>query len=198
MPTTPIRITVREFQLVLLRRMADYRPELVERARRELDASVTEMRAVNAHWQRMQRSRSYRGGLAALRGFLGAPLVEREQRIGEVTCRITRWKLPLWPDLRYEALTGVGGVVVAEQLVRDPASRPPRLETIRDLGPWSCVIGDVERSFGPVRHRDGSAPSRWTTDFTVPDQDGKPVAATAEFVWGLLQLVRGVDGSELR
>jgi hypothetical protein len=198
MPTPPIRITVREFQLVLLRRMADFRPELVEQARRALDASVTEMRAVNAHWQRMQRSRHFRGGLPALRGFLGAPLDEREQRIGDVTCQVSRWKLPLWPDLMYEALSGVGGLVLAEQLVRDPTSRPPRLESVSDLAPWSCVIGDVERSFGPVRHRDGSAPSRWLTDFTAPGADGKPVAATAEFVWGLLQIVRGVDGSELR
>jgi hypothetical protein len=198
MPSTPIRITAREFQLVLLRRMADYHPELVEQARRELDASVTEMREVNAHWQRMQRSRSYRGGLSALRGFLGAPLVEEEQRLGDVTCRITRWKLPLWPDLLFEALTGIGTTVLAEQLVRDPACPPPRLENIGDLTPWSCVIGDVERAFGPVRHRDGSAPSRWTTDFTAPDAEGKPVAASAEFVWGLLQSVRGIDGRELR
>ncbi|HZP49573.1 hypothetical protein [Actinocrinis sp.] len=198
MPSTPIRITAREFQLVLLRRMADYHPELVEQARRELDASVTEMREVNAHWQRMQRSRSYRGGLAALRGFLGAPIAEAEQRLGDVTCRTTRWKLPLWPDLLYEALTGIGTAVLAEQLVRDPAFPPPRLESIGDLKPWSCVIGDVERAFGPVRHRDGSAPSRWTMDFTAPDAEGKPVAASAEFVWGLLQSVRGIDGSELR
>jgi hypothetical protein len=199
MPSTPpIRITVREFQLVLLRRMADYRPELVEQARRRLDASVTEMREVNAHWQRMQRSRAFRGGLPALRGFLGSPLAEQEQRIGDVTCQITRWKLPLWPDLLYEALTGVGGFVLAEQLVRDPASEPPRLESIADLTPWSCVIGDVERAFGPVRHRDGSAPSRWTTDFTAPDADGKPVAVSAEFVWGLLQIVRRLDGSKVR
>lgn len=189
MPTTPIRVTVREFQLVLLRRMADYHPELVERARRRLDASVTEMREVNAHWQRMQRSRGYRGGLSALRGFLGSAVTDQEQRFGDVSCRVLRWKLPLWPDLLYEALTGPGGMVLAEQLVRDPASPPPRVERIGDLEPWSCVIGDIERAFGPVRHRDGSAPSRWTTDFTAPDENGRPAAATAEFVWGLLQTV---------
>ncbi len=198
MPTTPIRITVREFQLILLRRMADFHPELVEQARRALDADVAEMRAVNAHWQRMQRSRAFRGGLSALRGFLGAPVAEEQRRIGDLTCQVTRWKLPLWPDLLYEALTGVGGIVLAEQLVRDPAAAPPRLENIGDLTPWSCVIGDVERAFGPVRHRDGSAPSRWTTDFAAPGEDGKPVAASAEFVWGLLQTVHRVEGNEPR
>jgi hypothetical protein len=79
-------------------------------------------------------------------------------------------------------------------LVRDPAVKPPRLERLSDLTPWSCVIGDVERAFTPVRHRDGSAPSRWTMQFTAPDEDGKPVAVTAEFVWGLLQTVRTDDG----
>lgn len=198
MPTTPIRITVREFQLVLLRRMADYHPELVEQARRELGASVTEMREVNAHWQRMQRSRNFRGGLTALLGFLGAPAAEAEQRIGDITCQVTRWQLPLWPDLRYEALTGVGGFVLAEQLVRDPDTPRPRLEQIGDLAPWSCVIGDVELAFGPVRHRDGSAPSRWTMDFTAPGEDGKPVSASAEFVWGLLQTVHRIEERERR
>ena len=67
-----------------------------------------------------------------------------------------------------------------------------------DLAPWSCVIADVERAFGPVRHRDGSAPSRWTTDFIAPDEDGKPVAASAEFVWGLLQSVHRVEGKGTR
>jgi hypothetical protein len=187
------RITVREFQLVLLRRMADYQPDLVEQARQALSASVTEQREVNAHWQRMQRSRSYRGGLAALRGFLGEPQAREQRRIGDLACEITRWKLPLWPDLLYEALTGPGGVMLTEHLVRDPATPRPKLERVGDLRPWCCVIGDVERAFAPVRHRDGSAPSRWTTDFTAPDGDGKPRRVTAEFVWGLLQIVRPLD-----
>ncbi|MBS2963774.1 hypothetical protein KGA66_11990 [Actinocrinis puniceicyclus] len=193
-----LRITPREFQLVLLRRMADYHPELVEQARRVLGATVSEQREVNAHWQRMQRSRSYRGALPALRGFLGEPLAQEQRRIGDLTCHITRWKLPLWPDLLFEALTGPGGVMLTEQLVRDPAAAKPRLETIDDLTPWSCVIGDVERAFASVRHRDGSAPSRWTMDFTAPDGAGTPVAVTAEFVWGLLQTARTAAGSEPR
>ena len=188
-PTTPIRIAVREYQLVLLRRMADYQPELVERARGELGASVTEMREINAHYQRMIRSRNYRGGMSTLRGFLGEPVSEDERRLGDVVCTATRWRLPLWPDLLFEALAAPGGMVLAEMLVRDPAVPQPTLQKLGDLAPWSCVIGDVERAFAPVRHRDGSAPSRWTTLFTVPGDDGAPVAATAEFVWGLLQVV---------
>jgi hypothetical protein len=190
----PPQFAAREFQLVVLRRMADFQPELVERARGELGATVTEMREVNAHWQRMIRSPRFRGVPSALRGFLGAPVGDEERRIGDLVCRAAHWRLPLWPDLRYEVLTGPGGMFLAEMLVRDPATRPPRLERLSDLTPWSCVIGDLERAFAPVRHRDGSAPSRWTTQFTAPDADGKPVGATAEFAWGLLQSVRTDDG----
>lgn len=193
MPPPP-QFAVREFQLVVLRRMADFQPELVERARGELGATVTEMREANAHWQRMIRSPRFRGVLAALRGFLGAPVSDEERRIGDLVCRAARWRLPLWPDLLYEVMTGPGGMLLAELLVRDPTTRPPQLERLSDLTPWSCVIGDVERAFAPVRHRDGSAPSRWTMQFTAPDEDGKPVGATAEFVWGLLQTVRTDDG----
>lgn len=188
-PSAPIRIAVREYQLVLLRRMADYQPGLVERARGELGASVTEMREVNAHYQRMIRSRNYRGGLAALRGFLGEPAAEVQRRIGDLVCTATRWRLPLWPDLLFEALAVPGGPVLTEMFVRDPAVPPPTLERLSDLTPWSCMIGDVERAFAPVKHREGSAPSRWTTLLNAPDDDGVLVAATAEFVWGLLQVV---------
>lgn len=190
MPSTaPIRIAVREYQLVLLRRMADYQPELVERARGELGASVTEMREVNAHYQRMIRSRHFRGGFSALRGFLGDPVSEEPRPLGDLPCTATRWRLPLWPDLLYEALTAPGGHVLSEMFVRDPSAPPPQLQGLSDLRPWSCVIGDVERAFAQVRHREGSAPSRWATLLTVPGEDGVPVAATAGFVWGLLQVV---------
>jgi hypothetical protein len=184
----PAEFTVREYQLVLLRRMADFQPERVERARAELGCTVTEMREVNAHWQRMIRSAGSRGA-SPLRSVLGTPETDESLPMVDLTCRITRWRLPLWPDLRYQLLAAPGGAPVAEMLVRAPESAPPKLERISDLTPWSCVVGDVERAFRPVRHRDGSAPTRWTVDFAAPGDDGRPVAATAEFVHGLLQVV---------
>ena len=45
-----------DFQLVLLRRMADHNPDLVEDARRELGASLADMREANKRWQAMIRS----------------------------------------------------------------------------------------------------------------------------------------------
>lgn len=201
-----IRITPREFQLVLLRRMADYHPELVERARGSLGATATEMREVNAHWQRMVRSPHYRPGLSALRGFLGAPVSEQPHRVGDLTCQIARWRLSLWPDLLYEAVAAPGGGTLAELLVRDPAAPPPRLERLSDLEPWSCVVGDLERAFSPARDPTLPAerwrvlftepPSRWTVLFTAPGDDGKPVGAVAQFVWGLLQNVQ-VEGESV-
>ena len=45
-PFTPL-----DFQLVLLRRMADHNPDLVADARRELGVSLSEMREANKRWQ---------------------------------------------------------------------------------------------------------------------------------------------------
>ncbi|NKQ29088.1 hypothetical protein HF200_33415, partial [Streptomyces galbus] len=50
-PFTPLH-----FQLVLLRRMADHNPDLVEDARRELGVTLLEMREANKRWQAMLRS----------------------------------------------------------------------------------------------------------------------------------------------
>ncbi|MFD0541120.1 hypothetical protein ACFQY7_52120 [Actinomadura luteofluorescens] len=63
----------REFQLVLLRRMADYQPGLVEDAMRSLGASRTEMREVNARWQRILRSRTFPRGRRRFETVLGPP-----------------------------------------------------------------------------------------------------------------------------
>jgi hypothetical protein len=180
---------VREFELVLLRRMADYQPELVEDARAGLGADATTMREANARWQRMLRSRSFPGHLRTLRAALGEPTAVVDQRLGDLTCRSTRWRLPLWPDLLFEALTGPGSALLNSSLIRDPQGPVPVLRGRADLTPWSCVIGDIERCFPPVRHAEGGAPSRWNVRFSVPDARGGPVALVGRFVHGLLQTV---------
>ena len=50
-PFTPL-----DFQLVLLRRMADHNPGLVEDARHALGVSIADMREANKRWQAMVRS----------------------------------------------------------------------------------------------------------------------------------------------
>ncbi|TDD94637.1 hypothetical protein [Actinomadura rubrisoli] len=184
----------REFQLVLLRRMADYQPGMVDGAMRALDASRTEMREVNARWQRILRSRTFPRGLRRYEAVLG-PAAVTERRIGDVRCEVARWPpLPLWPGLRFEIMMAPDGSVAQEWLVRDEDDPAPRLESVDDLVPWSCVVGDLgaldglDGRPGPITHQDGDAPSRWHVTFSAPDGS----SYVAHFVWGLLQEVVAV------
>ncbi len=54
--TAPTPFGPLQFQLVLLRRMADHQPELAEEARQELSASLADMREANRRWQAMVRA----------------------------------------------------------------------------------------------------------------------------------------------
>lgn len=182
-----------EFQLVLLRRMADYQPELVDDARRRLGVSVTQMREANAQWQRMSRGRYSRGALAQVRGALGAPLAVGERRLGDLVCRAEQWVLPLWPDLRFEAVAGPDGALFNQGFVRAPGAAPPALRGLADLTAWSCVVGDLEPAFGPVRYLEGSAPSRLGALVQVDDGTGTAIRVLATFVWGLLQQAGPAD-----
>jgi hypothetical protein len=178
---------VAEFQLVLLRRMADFQPVLVERARTRLGFSVGEMRQVNADWQRFVRSRTAPRGVARLVAVLGPQAEVREQRTGDLTCRLHHWPLPLWPELRFEAVEGPGGAVWQEWLVREPGANPPPVSG--EPVPWQYVVGDLERLFPEVRHLPEDAPSRWVSQFSRPG--GAP--RRARFVYGLLQQVTEAD-----
>jgi hypothetical protein len=198
-PFTPV-----DFQLVLLRRMADFNAELVDRARRELGVSRTEMREADKRWQAMVRSRRGRPAaapqgapaqtrVALVRSVLGAPESAEARRIGDLECEALRWRLPLWPDLRFEVLAGRDGAVWNEWLVRAPGAPAPSPATVEDLAPWSCTVDEVARAFRPARPLPGTAPTRWGLAFTAPDACGVRHEVVAEFTWGLLQrtAVRG-------
>ena len=101
-PFTPL-----DFQLVLLRRMADHNPDLVEEARHALGVSIADMREANRRWQAML----VRPGLAVRR--LPLPLRPRRPRVrrgpagsATWTCEALLWPVPLWPDLRFEVAPG--------------------------------------------------------------------------------------------
>ncbi|MEU6816931.1 hypothetical protein [Streptomyces sp. NPDC046860] len=176
-----------DFSLVLLRRMADHNPELAEDARRRLGASATEMREANKRWQAMARSPRSRAAATRYRAVLGEPESVEPRRVGDLKCEAWRWKLPLWPDLRFEVLVGQGGAVWNEWLVRAPDAPAPELRTLEDLTPWSCTLEEVAAAFAPARPIQGTAPSRQALAFTAPNRDGIRHEMAAEFTWGLLQ-----------
>jgi hypothetical protein len=184
--------SAQEFQLVLLRRMADFQPALVEQARNRLGCSAAEMREVNAAWQRFVRSRTAPRGVARYTAVLGPQVSVREQRTGDLTSRLHHWFLPLWPELRFEAVEGPGGAVWQEWLVRTPGTEPPTPPVTGDPAPWEYVVGDLERLFPGVRHLPEDAPSRWVSRFTLPDRGAGVRHRRARFVYGLLQEVQEV------
>lgn len=178
---------MREFQLVLLRRMADYQPERVDAARERLSATVGDMRAANRHWQALSRAPGAPRGLRQLRLALRVPEHEDTRVYGDLSFRVARWSLPLWPDLRFEAVAGHDGELWQQWLVRADGMPAPLLRTIDDLTPWSCVVGDLEQHFDVTGHAAGDGPSRWAVRFTADDAHGGRHRVTARFVWGLLQ-----------
>ncbi|MFJ5994009.1 hypothetical protein [Streptomyces sp. NPDC092370] len=178
-----------DFQLVLLRRMADHNPGLVEDARHELGVSIADMREANKRWQAMVRSPRSRAPLSRYCHVLGEPESCTPRRIGDLDCEAWLWPMPLWPGLRFEVLTAPTGAVWNEWLVRAPGVPGPELRTLDDLTPWSCTVDEAARAFAPARPLEGTAPTRWGLAFTASDARGVRREAVAEFTWGLLQRV---------
>ncbi|MBW5486374.1 hypothetical protein [Streptomyces bambusae] len=170
------------FQLVLLRRMADFQPGLAEQARLRLGASVADQREANKRWQAMVRSPRARGALARYRSVLGPPGHTEPRTIGDLSCEAHLWALPLWPDLRFEVLAAPDGAVWNEWLVRAPGAPAPALHGPADLRPWGATVDEVAHAFAPVHPMEGTAPTRWRLAFTA---QGQP--CVAEFTYGLLQ-----------
>ncbi|MFI5803259.1 hypothetical protein [Streptomyces sp. NPDC051561] len=172
----------REFQLVLLRRLADFQPDLAQDARISMGVSLTAMRDVNRRWQAMVRSPRARGAAERYLSVLGPPESVVRRQIGDLECEALLWPVPLWPDLRFEAMRGPDGRVWNEWLVRAPGAPGPVLETADDLRPWSATVDEVARAFGPVRMRDSGTPHRSRLEVTLPGGERR----VAEFTWGLL------------
>ncbi|MGW2569052.1 hypothetical protein [Streptomyces sp. NPDC001537] len=189
-PFTPL-----DFQLVLLRRMADHNPDLVEDARRDLGVSIADMREANKRWQAMLHSPRSRAALSRYRSILGAPESTITRKVGDLDCEALLWPVPLWPDLRFEVLLAPNGAVWNEWLIRAPGIPGPTLRTLEDLTPWSCTVDEAARAFAPARPLEGTAPTRWGLAFTAPDAEGARREVAAEFTWGLLQRVAVSDRS---
>jgi hypothetical protein len=166
----------REFCLVLLRRMADSRPDLVTDALLRLDADRAQAHEAHRRWQALRHSAAGPRGVSLHAAVLG-PAEECEQRLwGDAALVVRRWALPLWPQLHWEVVSLPGGPVLTEQLVR-AAGSPVPAATAGDLRVWEHVVGDVAVLPGAVQV-DPRVASRWEVHV-----DG----VRAQFVWGLLQ-----------
>jgi hypothetical protein len=172
----------REFQLMLLRRMADFQPELVSAACEEVGATHAQYMAAHNRWQSMIRSSRAPRGLRLYAATLGPPEDEQEMRFGDVTVTQCCWRLPgIWPDLRWQVTVGTQDVVLHGWLVRAGGSEVPQLPEPARLAPWSCVVGDVMTRYPSACQRDPDIPSQWLVTLAGHE---------LWFVHGLLQTVR--------
>src|SRR3954471_761697 len=94
----------REFCLVLLRRMADVRPDLVVEALPRLGADRVQARAAHRRWQALHHAPRAPRGLALRAAVLGPPAEVEDRRFGDLDVEVRRWPLPLWPHLLWEVL----------------------------------------------------------------------------------------------
>ncbi len=172
----------REFQLMLLRRMADYRPDLVEAGYAALGATRAEYLAAHNRWQFMLRSQQAPSGLDLYVATLGPPDDIQMRSAGVVDLTAYTWRVPhLWPDLCWEATAGEGGVILHGWLVRATDSHRPSRNA---LAPWKCVVGDAVVAFPDARQVNPEVPSRWHVH-----AGGRRLV----FVHGLLQLAEAEE-----
>jgi hypothetical protein len=194
-----------EFQLMLLRRMADFQPDLVAAACEELGATRARYLAAHTRWQRMLRSARGPRGIGLYRAVLGPEDDERTRRWGDSTLSVHTWRLgpqarpepepgggeqrvrpaAVWPSLRWEAIVGHGSAVLQGWLVRPPGAAIPELPAPRRLAPWSCVVNDALTRYPDARPVEPDAPSRWLIDVGQAGARYRLV-----FVHGLFQLAR--------
>ncbi|WP_347058325.1 hypothetical protein ABC795_16675 [Blastococcus sp. HT6-30] len=178
----------REFCLVLLRRMADVRPDLTTEALPRLGATRAEAHAAHTRWQALQHSARAPRGLALRAAVLGPPEELEDRRFGDLDLQVRRWPLPLWPHLWWQVVSGPGGSVLDEQLARAPGSPVPAA-TSRRLLVWEHVLDDVVGLRG-ARAVDPGVVTRREVHL--------PGGARAVFVWGLLQQVTRHDQPAMR
>ncbi|GIF66794.1 hypothetical protein Ais01nite_48290 [Asanoa ishikariensis] len=173
----------REFALTLLRRMADYQPELVKDAYTRLGATKADYLNAFNRWQTMLHSARAPRGLDLLHAVLGPEDHQEAVRVGDVTATVLHWRLPLWPDLRWQAIIGAANVVIDGTLVR--AKDAPRPVLPEAPEPWSCVVADTLDRWPDARQRDPDVPARWLVE---------TANKRLWFTHGLLQLVEDRDG----
>jgi hypothetical protein len=159
--------------------MADTRPDLVNQALPRLSADRAEAHAAHTRWQALQHSPRGPRGVTLHTAVLGPPDEVEDRRSGDLDLVVRRWRLPLWPHLRWEVLADPDGSVLHQELVRTPGSPVPPARP-DDLRIWEHVIADVAALPGAVDVDPGVA-TRWEVHL--------PGGVRTQFVWGLLQRV---------
>ena len=139
----------REFCLVLLRRMADLRPDLVADALPRLGATRAEAHAAHTRWQALQHAPPGTPGSRAAHGGARPPEELEDRRVGDLDIQVRRWPLPLWPHLIVGGPQRTRRLGPAEALARAPGSPV-------SAGHGQGVAGLAARA-GRRRRRDGRA-----------------------------------------
>ncbi|NGN63323.1 hypothetical protein G5C51_05300 [Streptomyces sp. A7024] len=179
-----------QLQLVLLRRMEDHHPDLVDDALHRLDVPRAVMREANRKWQGRLRAGGRRrpAGIKDYGALLGPAESVVPRALGDLQCEVHTWPVPLWPELRFEVTVAPGvGTALNAWLVRAPGAAGPELRTLDDLAPWAATVDEVARAFPPAKPMEGTADNRFRLAFSGPDKSGQQRRCTAEFAWGLLQ-----------
>lgn len=159
--------------------MADVRPDLVAEALPRLGADRRQAHAAHTRWQALQHSPRAPRGLALRTAVLGPPDELEDRRVGDLDVQVRRWPVPLWPHLHWEVLTGPGGSVLHEHLVRAPGSPVPPAAADALLV-WEHTLDDVV-DLPEARSVDPGVVTRWEIEL--------PGGRRGMFVWGLLQRV---------
>jgi hypothetical protein len=145
-----------------------------------MGATRAQYMAAHNRWQTMLHSKRAPRGIVLLRAVLGPPQSEATVPVGDVRLTACQWQLPMWPDLRWEALVGDGGVVLNSWLVRPQPLPLPDLPPLSQLGPWSCVVGDA-LAYEGAQQVNPDVPFQWLV---------RVGGRELWFVHGLLQTVR--------
>ena len=168
----------REFALVLLRRMADTRPDLVTSALQELGVDRAAAHAAHRRWQALRHTKHAPRGVGLFAAVLGPTDRCDIRPWGDLDLVVRRWRLPLWPHLDWEVVTTEDGSVLEGQLVRAADSTVPAAGG--GLRMWEHVVADLAALPG-AELVDPGVVSR--SEVWLPD------GRRAQFVWGLLQQV---------
>ena len=144
----------RDFQLVLLRRMADHQPGLVEDARHHWAPRSPRCARPTAAGRRWSARPAAAARWPATARCSASP--SRSYAAGSAIWSATRCcgRVPLWPDLRFEVLAAPAGRCGTSGWSARPGRRAPSLPTAEDLQPWSCTVDEVGEGL-PARTADG-------------------------------------------